>query len=232
MADTSADLDSFFEKKAKKKKGAGGDRKKNKSNKADGGNDASQNTTDTAEHDEWGVIQDDISKSVMMTVDSADNHEGGVGNSNLTTSPSDNMHTIAEESSTDGKEKQGPWNMISNQTESAGDSQPATLEAPSQSAAHSNPVASNEKQLDPSESSSTPSESRYIPRALRNKQPTLAETSGATYLPPIRARAEVTVKPPNVQSQSDFPSLGGGAKQPSSASQNPWQRAPVNTPNS
>ena len=67
MADTTGDLDSFFARKDKKKKGQTWDKKK-KSNKNENAESAQIFGPESIEHDEWGEIQDDLSKSVK-TVD-------------------------------------------------------------------------------------------------------------------------------------------------------------------
>lgn len=225
MTDSAADLDSFFEKKAKKKKGASGDKKKSKSKTDE--NEAAQNNN--SEQDEWGVMQDDLSKSKVTLMGGDDPDGGGVGNTSINNNHSSDMHTIQEEDSPDGKDKQGPWNMTqTNQSPPAGENPPEPVEqqkpAPPEQQKATPPPSSKES------TSSGDAGGAYVPRALRNKQSGAdATSSGATssYLPPMRMRGTATpTKPPDVQSQSDFPSLGGPK---SNSAQNPWQRSQINS---
>ena len=173
--------------------------------------------------------------------------EGGRGSpsSGNQRSSGGDMHTICEEDSGGvERDNKGPWHLTPANTTSSSDppapAPTATVDGPSSNHSGGDAAATvgsgvatganeNKKEEEKSKEDESTVESKYVPPWMRNKSGPMTATAdspaGAKYLPPVRARGQshLQTKPPDVQSQSDFPSLGGANTNPDG--QNAWQRS-------
>ncbi len=141
-----------------------------------------------------------------------------------------NFQTIAEEelSPADGSDKQaGPWKMQQTVDSAEGTDAP---EVPDKQPAATAPEPA---QAPPAQASSAAAAAptKYVPPRMRNRTAEAASPGANSMMSrPIQGSQKVSTAPPDVKSQSDFPTLSASSGE--QVNSNPWQQRAQQTVNS